>query len=368
MKLFTNTIFLLFSFVIYSQSSFNVIVDVSKNDYFNLNGNYSFKIELLNNGQVEHEEFTQRRLMSLNPSFQLGINLPLDFWINNSPDSIKIYYHRDNNYQELYTESINSVPLAKNTLNYQVESNQLNLLDYNNLSIYSIHEQGNYGVNIRSNHEVLYSNVWEQIGNELTITLNNHGFNEGDYVIIKEINQNHYKRINQVSNSQLVISLDEGKSFNNDEIIYFSPALSVVVSNQENDINFNPNGSIDYLIVKCPDNYDVKIESLSLFMDDQIDPPYIGIENFNFINDVFSKRLQIIVQNFFSEYENLDQRSSEISEVFKTEDDFLSSSLYINDQLKNQFINEFDFTSNSIILYLSDGWGPFSRIYGNLIF
>lgn len=346
-----------------------VSVDVSNNSYFNLNENYSFKVELLNNGQIEHEEFIQRRLISFTPSFEIGINLPSDFWINNSPDTIKVYYYRDNDYQQLYNESINSVPLAKNTLNFQEELTQLDLLDFNNLSVYSINEQGNYGVNIRSNHEVLYSNVWEQTGNNLTITLNNHGFNEGDYILIKQINQNHYKRVDQVNNSQIVVSLDEGTSFNND-IIYFSPALSVIVNNQDNpDYIENPNGNIYYLIVKCPDNYDVKIESLSLFMDDQMDPPYIGIENFNYINDTFGQKLSNIISISFSEdYRDLEQFKFRPSVYYKTQSDFLQEARYLSDNMKDQFVTNFDFSSNSIIYYMNQKWGPFSRMYGNIIF
>ena len=345
-----------------------VMVDVSENNYFNLNDNYSFKIELLNNGQIEHEEFIQRRLISFTPSFEIGINLSSSFWINNSPDTIKVYYYRDNDYQQLYTESINSVPLAKNTLNYQEDSIQLDLLDFNNLSVYSIHEQGNYGVNIRSNHEVLYSNVWEQIGNNLTITLNNHGFNEGDYIIIKEIDQNHYKRVSEVNSSQIVVSIDNGISFNND-ILYFSPALSVIVNNQDNpDYIENPNGNIYYLIVKCPDNYDVKIESLALFMDDQMDPPYIGIENFNYISDTFGKRLPVIISNSISQdYRDFQQVIGRPDYYYKTQSDF-EVARFFSESLKNQFVSNFDFSSNSIILYMDGGWGPFSLMYGNIKF
>lgn len=368
MKLFIPTIFLLFSLTTYSQNSFMITVDVSKNNYFNLNDNYSFKIELLNNGQIEHEEFIQRRLISFTPSFEIGINLSSDFWINNSPDTIKVYYYRNNDYQQLYTESINSVPLAKNTLNFQEESIQLDLLDFNNLSVYSIVEQGNYGVNIRSNHEVLYSNVWEQIGNNLTITLNDHGFNVGDYILIKDINQNYYKRINQVNNSQIVVSLDDGTSFNN-SILYFSPALSVIVNNQDNPDYFeNPNGNIYYLIVKCPDNYDVKIESLSLFMDEQNDTPYIGIENFNYINDSFGKKLPEIITSTSSEYfRDFQQEVWRPSRYYKTQSDF-DGRRFLTESMKDQFVSNFDFSSNSIILEMGDSWGPFSLMYGNIKF
>jgi len=282
----------------------------------------------LKNGEIVHSEALDIQL-SENTLFEVGQDLDTSFWKDNLPDSFNVTIG-DN---VLSTGKLNSYPISLFSFYSISKTNQSSVIKYNNNSVYSYSETGNYNIGIKSNSEILESDNWELSGSELTI-LDQNTFEVGDFIIIKNSNSSPLKIVSSNS-SQFVVNTNQFESLNQNEPISYSPVFNIFIKN-DNGSNDNINGDIDFLILKCPNGYEINLESLFILANDQTENLLLAIENI----DKFS----------LSPIKNHPKISTggSTNQIFSSTDDFLNSSLF-TDFDKGLLLSNFDFDQRGLI-------------------
>ena len=287
------------------------------------NSNFNF----LKNGEIVHSEVINLQL-SENTLFEVGQDLDTSFWKDNLPDSFNV----TNGDDVLSTGKLTSYPISLFSFYSISKTNQSFVIKYNNNSVYSYSETGNYNIGIKSNSEILESDNWELSGSELTI-FDQNTFEVGDYIIIKNSNSSPLKIVSSNS-SQFVVNTNQFESLNQNEPISYSPVFNILIKN-DNGSNENINGDIDFLILKCPNGYEIDLESLYILANDQTENLLLAIENI----DKYS----------LSPIKNHPKISTGGNgEIFSSSNDFLNSSLF-TDFDKGLLLSNFDFDQSGLI-------------------
>ena len=322
---------LLIFLILISSLSFgqkSIQFNFSSNSDLDNSQNNEILFNFLKNGEIVHSEALDIQL-SENTLFEVGQDLDTSFWKDNLPDSFNVTIG-DN---VLSTGKLNSYPISLFSFYSISKTNQSSVIKYNNNSVYSYSETGNYNIGIKSNSEILESDNWELSGSELTI-LDQNTFEVGDFIIIKNSNSSPLKIVSSNS-SQFVVNTNQFESLNQNEPISYSPVFNIFIKN-DNGSNYNINGDIDFLILKCPNGYEINLESLFILANDQTENLLLAIENI----DKFS----------LSPIKNHPKISTggSTNQIFSSTDDFLNSSLF-TDFDKGLLLSNFDFDQRGLI-------------------
>jgi len=332
-------ILILISSLSFGQKS--IQFNFSSNSDLDNSQNNEILFNFLKNGEIVHSEALDIQL-SENTLFEVGQDLDTSFWKDNLPDSFNVTIG-DN---VLSTGKLNSYPISLFSFYSISKTNQSSVIKYNNNSVYSYSETGNYNIGIKSNSEILESDNWELSGSELTIYDQN-TLEEGDYIIIKNSNSSPLKIVSSNS-SQFVVNTNQFQSLNQNESISYSPVFNIFIKN-DNGSNYNINGDIDFLILKCPNGYEIDLESLNILANDQTENLLLAIENI----DKFS----------LSPIKNHPKISTggSTNQIFSSNDDFLNSSLF-TDFDKGLLLSNFDFDQRGLIFNVT-GVDNFQETY-----
>ena len=332
-------ILILISSLSFGQKS--IQFNFSSNSDLDNSQNNEILFNFLKNGEIVHSEALDIQL-SENTLFEVGQDLDTSFWKDNLPDSFNVTIG-DN---VLSTGKLNSYPISLFSFYSISKTNQSSVIKYNNNSVYSYSETGNYNIGIKSNSEILESDNWELSGSELTIYDQN-TLEEGDYIIIKNSNSSPLKIVSSNS-SQFVVNTNQFESLNQNEPISYSPVFNIFIKN-DNGSNYNINGDIDFLILKCPNGYEINLESLFILANDQTENLLLAIENI----DKFS----------LSPIKNHPKISTggSTNQIFSSNDDFLNSSLF-TDFDKGLLLSNFDFDQRGLIFNVT-GVDNFQETY-----
>lgn len=299
----------------------------SSNSDLDNSQNNEILFNFLKNGDIVHSEAIDIQLLE-NTLFEVGQDLETSFWKDNLPDSFKVTNGND----VLSTGKLTSYPISLFSFYSISNTNQSSVIKYNNNSVYNYSETGNYNIGIKSNSEIFESDNWELSGSELTI-LDQNTLEVGDYIIIKNSNSVPLKIISSNS-SQFIVNINQFESLNQNEPISYSPVFNIFIKN-DNGSNENINGDIDFLILKCPNGYEIDLESLHILANDQTENLLLAIENI----DKYS----------LSPIKNHPKISTGGNgEIFSSSDDFLNSSLF-TDFDKGLLLSNFDFDQSGLI-------------------
>jgi hypothetical protein len=320
------TFLILISSLSFGQKS--IQFNFSSNSDLDNSQNNAILFNFLKNGEIVHSEALDIQL-SENTLFEVGQDLNTSFWKDNLPDSFNV----TNGDNILSTGKLNSYPISLFSFYSISNTNQSSVIKYNNNSVYSYSETGNYNIGIKSNSEILESDNWELSGSELTIYDQN-TLEEGDYIIIKNSNSSPLKIVSSNS-SQFVVNTNQFESLNQNEPISYSPVFNIFIKN-DNGSNENINGDIDFLILKCPNGYEIDLESLYILANDQTENLLLAIENI----DKYS----------LSPIKNHPKISTgaSTSDFFSSDNDFLNSTLF-TDFDKALLLSNFDFDQSGLI-------------------
>ena len=291
MKLFIHTFFLLFSLTTYSQNSFQVQLTLPIS-LVETPEQFTFLIEYIEDGnKIQSENFT-RDVYSKEVLIEVGGNLENEFWRTNNPTQIKIYYVNENGNNLLYNLDLNSVPLSLSTLN--IYSDEKNINPQNNIvnnvnsnSIYSVLEDGNYSINIKSSSDFFVPSSWRTANGNLEIVRSNHRLNVGDKIIIKSSVFKKYLEVLSVNESSFQV---ENFDFGDLNFFYYSPAYGVTVLNDRGN-NSNITGDIEYIILSAPQNHKLNLKSISVYSNDQTENIILGIEDYNYLSTPYNSNL-----------------------------------------------------------------------------
>lgn len=300
----------------------------SSNSDLDNSQNNEILFNFLKNGEIVHSEALDIQL-SENILFEVGQDLGTSFWKDNLPDSFNV-----TNGNDVYsTGKLTSYPISLFSFYSISKTNQSSVIKYNNNSVYNYSETGNYNIGIKSNSEILKSDNWELLGSELTI-LDQNNLEVGDYIIIKNSNSSPLKIVSSNS-SQFVVNTNQFESLNQNEPIIYSPVFNIFIKN-DNGSNENINGDIDFLILKCPNGYEIDLESLIVLANDQTENLFLAIENL----DKYS----------LSPIKNHPKISTggNTGEIFSSSNDFLNPSLF-TDFDKELLLSNFDFDQSGLI-------------------
>ena len=292
MKHFFKTSFLFFSLITYSQSSLQIQFTLPDPINETLPDQLTFLIEYIDQGNKLHSEYLTKIVDSKEVLLEVGSNLDNEFWRTNNPTQIKTYYVNENGNNLLYNLDLHSVPLSLSTSNiYSTENNissqnnDVNNVDSN--SIYSVLEDGNYSINIKSSSEVFRSSSWRIVNGNLEVVNSNHNLNIGDKVIIKSGVIKKYLDILSVNESSFQV---ENFNFGNIDFFYFTPAYKVTVLNDRGS-NENVSGDIEYIILSAPQNHKLKLKSLSVYSNDQTEHMILGVEDYDYLSTPYRSKL-----------------------------------------------------------------------------
>jgi len=319
------------------------------------NENLSFNF--LKNGEVVHNE-TINYLPSNNTLFEVGQNLDTTFWKDNLPDSFNI----TNGDVVLSSGKMTSYPISLYSFYSISNTNESSLISFNNNSVYNYIENGNFNIGIKSNSNIFESDNWELSGSELTIHDQN-TFEVGYYIIIKNFNSSPLKIVS--SNSfQFVVNTNQFESLNQNESISYAPVFNIFIKN-DNGSNENINGDIDFLILKCPNGYEIDLESLHILANDQTENLILAVENI----DKYSLspiKNHPITSSKVKDADNTYNYSINTDEIFSTSNDFLNSSLF-TDFDKGLLLSNFDFDQSGLIFHVV-GVDSFQETYLSIKF
>ena len=319
--------------------------------------NNEILFNFLKNGEIVHSEALDIQL-SENTLFEVGQDLDTSFWKDNLPDSFNV----TNGDNILSTGKLTSYPISLFSFYSISKTNQSSVIKYNNNSVYNYSETGNYNIGIKSNSEILESDNWELSGSELTI-FDQNTFEVGDYIIIKNSNSSPLK-IFSSNSSQFVVNTNQFESLNQNEPISYSPVFNILIKN-DNGSNENINGDIDFLIIKCPNGYEIDLESLHILANDQTENLILAVENI----DKYSLspiKNHPITSSKVKDADNIYNYSISTGEIFSTSNDFLNSSLF-TDFDKGLLLSNFDFDQSGLIFHVV-GVDSFQETYLSIKF
>jgi len=308
----------------------------SSNSDLDNSQNNEILFNFLKNGEIVHSEALDIQL-SENILFEVGQDLGTSFWKDNLPDSFNV-----TNGNDVYsTGKLTSYPISLFSFYSISKTNQSSVIKYNNNSVYNYSETGNYNIGIKSNSDILVSDNWELSDSELTIYDQN-TFEVGDYIMIKNSNSSPLQIVSSNS-SQFVVNTIQFESLNQNEPISYTPVFNIFIKN-DNGSNENINGDIDFLILKCPNGYEIVLESLHILANDQTENLLLAVENLDKYSLSQIKNNPKVLINFKDGNNGI----GNIKQIFSNDNDFQNSSLF-TDFDKGILLSNFDFDQSGLI-------------------